>query len=276
MKIKNILVPLDFSPCSKNALRQAAILAHLWNARLHLLHATHIPSPHIYMGEPIPEIVYTNYEKEIKNVLQSLEQDVPLLKSVEYETMELVSSLIEAINTAIFTKSIDLIVMGSRGSHNMIEKFLGSNATDVIRSVSLPVLIVPSHITSLSINKIGLALEPGTFHDTAKLDYVAKLADLNDAKIEVFFVGKNGEFVDFNRSDYNAYFEIHFKGLEYEYFSIENNHTVNGIMNFAKEHQLDLLVMIPHNHNLTERVLKGSITKQVADKVNIPLLSIHD
>ena len=45
MKINNILVPVDFSDCSRNALVYAIELAQRTESKLHLIHSYYIPVP---------------------------------------------------------------------------------------------------------------------------------------------------------------------------------------------------------------------------------------
>ena len=84
MNIRKILVPVDFSDCSKNALRSAANLGRLIDAELLLIHAYHVPVPHVEAGaSAIVQPLMEGYEENVDSEFQAL---VSSLKPVFSQT----------------------------------------------------------------------------------------------------------------------------------------------------------------------------------------------
>ena len=54
-------------------------------------------------------------------------------------------------------KNIDLIVMGTRGKHNTLEKTFGTVTTGVVRKAPCPVLVIPEKARFQSIEAVGYA-----------------------------------------------------------------------------------------------------------------------
>ena len=86
MEVKNILVPIDFSKCSKNALKTAIKLAKVNEAKIHLVNAIHVHTPHPDLsGGSLLESIISDYENQVKQSFEELEseiielQDIPLI-----------------------------------------------------------------------------------------------------------------------------------------------------------------------------------------------------
>ncbi len=276
MTIKNILVPVDFSKCALNALKVAVQLAQKWDSKIFIIHATHIPVPFVNLGEPMVHPFTGNYDSNIRETMDKLEEEIPGLDSVRHESKELKANLMDSIEAEVKSNDIDLIVMGTKGTHDSVEKLIGSHTADVIRIVKVPVLAIPENVQEFKPAKIGIANDARSIRDPERLAYVTKFADLTDAEIDVFCVSRPDESVDFEHSSIGNLYQEYFQFFRYEFFNISDKKIEKGIIDFTKEHGLDFLVMLPRDHALFDRLLHGSMTERIAMKIHIPLLTIHD
>lgn len=276
MKVEHILVPVDFSQCSVNALNEAAKIAKRLNSKLFLLHSSHVSSPYVNMGEPLIDTFPSEYGKEIESAFKHLEEEVPLLREVNYETKEVVNNLMDSMYSEISSNQIDMVIMGTKGSHDFIEKVLGSHASDVLRISTVPVLIIPDSVEVLDVRKMGIAVDAKSIKEVDKIDAIAHLAKIFNAQINVFYVAKPGESLDFENSSYKDIFESYFMGLKFSFYNVKEENTLKGIIEFTFENEIDLLVMFPRHHELMERILKGSTTQKVVRKLKIPLMAIPE
>ena len=142
MKIKTILVPVDFSSHSEKAMETAVEFAKAFGAEVHLLHAYSLPvgvvGPYDYQ---IPANILTDMRESAK-------------KRVDEEVSKLADSGVPAsgvITEGLPTQAIldtaeqlgaDLIVMGTRGLTGLKHVVLGSVAERTIRQATCPVLTV--------------------------------------------------------------------------------------------------------------------------------------
>ncbi len=279
MEIKNILVPVDFSESSKNALRIAIGLAKMNNAKVHMMNAVHIhtPQPDLTGGYLIESIV-NDYEEQVKQSFEELETEIVELQDVEHDSTRLISYLSDAIYTCIKEYSIDIVVMGTRQEHEEIEHLLGTHATDVIGFSEVPVLVIPGGSKKFSPKKIAFATDLESIKDTSKLESLKYFAEAFQANVTLFHVTSDLNLVAAkgHKIAEADKLEEYFSGLNYTVDIVEESKVVEGIFEFIKDHQIDLLAMMPRNHSIFEKIFKSSVTKKVAIDIEIPMLTFHE
>jgi nucleotide-binding universal stress UspA family protein len=277
MDLKNILVPIDFSACSKNALREAIHLAKKVNAKIHMVNAVHIHTPQPnYSSAAILDTLFADYDAQVKQSFDELESELIELKDVPHEADRFLSYLTDAIHAELETKEIDLIVMGTRKRHESIDYFLGTNATDVIQSTSVPVIVIPETAQIGTIAKIAFAADLKKISNIGKLDVLASVAKIYESEVLAFHV-EEGPF-DISKEDEKLMHEIskQLEGISSSVRTCEAKDIAEGIREFVMRHEVDMLAMIPRRHNLFDRLFNKSMTKTIALDPEIPLLAFHD
>ncbi len=272
MEIKHILVPIDFSESSKNALQAAIKIAKKSEAKITMVNAIHVhtPLPHLKGGSLMEQFV-DDYEASVQESFHELESELVELQDVPHEEDRFVSYLVDAIHSETNTKKIDLIVMGTRSQHTLGERLLGSNSIDIIKTSDVPVLVIPERYHEFNPGKIGFAsdfLKAKRYRSMAILN---KLAELYGSEVIVFHIAD--EIDEENQKQIN---DINSNLSALEKFSIrivKADSVVDGIMDFTKSHELDMLALMPREHNLFERLFVTSVTKAVAIDMDIPLLT---
>lgn len=143
-KIKNILLPTDFSKISLSAAEYALELAHQYDAKIYLLHVLDKAPPILAIRsldlskEKILESIEKDAEISLQECLAKIKpiKDVEILpvirKGVDYE---------EIINFAK-EKKTDIIVIATHGRTGILHTLLGSVAEKVVRYSKTPVLVI--------------------------------------------------------------------------------------------------------------------------------------
>lgn len=149
IRLKNVLVPTDFSETSEAALAYGRELARTFGAKLHLLHvADNIMFRYAFDGfVAMPPEVQTDFENAARSRLEQLlrEDDCRELGAVAVlRTSNMTADSI--VNYAKDT-AVDVIVMGTHGRRALAHLLLGSVAEHVVRTSPCPVLTVrhPEH-----------------------------------------------------------------------------------------------------------------------------------
>lgn len=132
-KLKKILVPIDFSECSKKALQYAVPLAKQFKADLELLHVFEPPVPQM-------ELVDVSTMQDCLLNLQILRGTVGDELRCTTEVRTGVPHLQIAEEAKL--KGIDLIILSTHGYKGFSRVFLGSTAEKVVRHAPCPVLTV--------------------------------------------------------------------------------------------------------------------------------------
>ena len=141
-RFETILVPVDFSDHSKEALDTAIQIAHLFGSTIHLLHCYHIQTAGI---SPYGIVLPSGYYAEIRDAADKHLNDWYEMVSNEGLQSEAILSADSpslAINLAAEETEADLIVMGTRGLSGLKHAVLGSVAERVVRLAPCPVLTV--------------------------------------------------------------------------------------------------------------------------------------
>ena len=140
-KLRRILVPIDFSDCSKKALQYALPLAKEQGADLTLLYVV----PPAYSAGEFGGIDYAQLEANLKAggakalAKLALEQ---VLDSITVETLVRVGSPAREIVETARSLPADLIVISTHGYTGLKHVFLGSVAEHVVQRAPCPVLVV--------------------------------------------------------------------------------------------------------------------------------------
>ncbi len=140
-RIKNILVPIDFSEASLNALATAALIAKNNKAKLNILHVEDMSFDFLADEKSMPATVSIHSSEIISAIANSIHQpgETP---PVILRKKGAVAPLI--IRTAM-EDQCDLIVMGTHGASGTRDFFIGTNTYSVMKYATCPVLSVPVH-----------------------------------------------------------------------------------------------------------------------------------
>jgi universal stress protein A len=148
IKLKQILVPTDFSENSEVAGRYARAMAEAFGAQLHLMHV--LEDPYAATLDPLSFVPSQTFYEEIEEQTRArltrlLVEWQPLQPHVEVVASR-GSAFVEIIRYAK-DHGIDLIVLGTHGRGPVAHMLMGSVAQRVVRKAPCPVLTVrhPEH-----------------------------------------------------------------------------------------------------------------------------------
>lgn len=142
---KKILVPVDFSKFSLNALRAAVDISRIRDAALTVLHVTEDPSLPDTQGQA--SVVYANWQA-VRNELQQESQKELEAMISEADADQNVKKLFiwgdpaNEILRLTDSDNYDLIVMSTHGRTGLSRLLMGSVAEQVIRHAPCPVFVV--------------------------------------------------------------------------------------------------------------------------------------
>ncbi|WP_419780125.1 universal stress protein [Maridesulfovibrio sp.] len=139
MIFSKILIPVDDSKHSAQALKYATSLAEMSGAKLIVLHC-HRPVP-TGLGEPNFQKAIDNATRESYAVLEKQTANIKD-KNINYEEKIIGGSTAKSIKTVAETEGCDLIIMGSKGKSDLEGLVVGSVTHKVLHTAQCPVLVV--------------------------------------------------------------------------------------------------------------------------------------
>jgi nucleotide-binding universal stress UspA family protein len=141
--LHRILVPIDFSAHSKDALRYAVPLARRFGASIHLVY---VVEPTVYPADlGFGQVVYPTFEEELiekgKEELQGLLRS-EIGKSPGSTAVVRTGKPHQEILLEAEDRNADLIVMATHGHTGVEHMLFGSTAERIVRNATCPVLTI--------------------------------------------------------------------------------------------------------------------------------------
>lgn len=272
--MKKILVPIDFSPTSKNALLYAASLGAERGAEVHLFHAYTPTTIEPYMAVYMQRALIDQQEELALHHFAELKNDLPasLQKAVTLSFSLAMGPVVEEILAYGNTEAPDLIVMGMRGGNHLAKKILGSSSLGVIQRAHQPILIVPDGASFKGLHKLAYATNYEE-EDTDVLDYLLNFANPFQAVVHCLHIRTKDTKVNEYREEIlkKAYqYDLSMDKLDFETLTYDT--VVKGINQYTQDQQVDILAMLTHQRGIFSQLFHKSHTKDVAIRTQVPLL----
>ena len=145
-RIKTILVPVDFSNCSREGLRYAVAFATEFGAKIILQHATYLG--YVYSSEGTAIYDIPGLQKAARKTAERKMRE--LVRSVNFGAVKFETAFTDespVIDICAFAKDhdVDLIITSTHGFTGFTHVLIGSIAEQVVRHAPCSVLVVPSH-----------------------------------------------------------------------------------------------------------------------------------
>lgn len=270
--MKRILVPTDFSSRAENALKIAAQIARKNDFEIHLLHMLEIPSQMndaITGGAAIPEIML--FLQKAKEIMQHTKEKDFLQGLTVIDAIKLERAT-QGILSYSKDNHIDLIIMGSNGASGLTEIIIGSNTEKVVRLSPAPVMVIKEEITPFDPKNIVFASD---FSEEIKKPFL-KILNFNNqfqAKLHLLTICSPSSFKTTALA--NKLMDNFTQEFDMQNFStnIYNDTTIEkGIIHFSNEIKADLIILCTHGRTGLSHFFTGSISEDLANHVNKPLI----
>lgn len=274
--MQTLVVPVDFSKPSENALKLAADLARRNNSKIIVLHVIEIDDP--VMGS---EKYYVDDHKMFFFMKLAGEKfnrflDRDYLKGLEITDLVEIGTTVHGITHTIEKHHANLIVMGATGSGGSTDTLMGSTTEKVIRNAEIPVLILKNDLKKIPLRKIVFAAD-FSLENLPAYRRTQQFTDDFHAELKLIYVNTPGE--NFKSSQEIDEKIRHFlretetsydpeNVIVYSDYSIEQ-----GVLNAAHVHSADLIVMPTHGRKGLAHFFSGSIAEDVTNHSTLPVLT---
>lgn len=270
-----ILVPTDFSVCSINALRLAALLAGKTTRGLAL---THVYTPIDMASTAMVEFVEKEMvaiQQDLSKKLQQLSEEIKTDYSIEPSYSLRPGALTENILLAAKDEEADMIVMGTEGASGLTKLLFGTRTSSVIENSELPVLAVP-HLSPLTLPKKIVFATNFLDGDLETLKQLLQL--VRPWQPELYLLHVSHESTRSERDYIEQFSDTLTKETQYKhlyYYVLPHDNNERGIELFIKSVNADMLVLSTRKRTFIERLFSASLTKKIAFQLRVPLLAYH-
>lgn len=265
----NTLVALtDFTPAADNAALFAARLAHSLGAELVLLHVYQLP---ISMNDmPIlpvsAEELRNNSDTGLLRTREELLRQVPGL-AIRIESR--LGEVNDEINQYCKEVPVIALVMGTHHYTGLEKILFGNTAISIIRHCHYPVITVPETFQGTGVHRIVFATDLDPL-DASVIEKIRSIVQQLRAELHVVHVIASEEDAPVD------HFLEPFRDLNPHFRIVHNDDVTEGLQEYMERTHCDLLIALPHKHNLLDAFLFKLHTKEFVEHVDRPLLFIHE
>jgi len=272
--MKKILVPCDFSEQAVNAFRFALDVAAQSKGEIHIINVVEVPVVHDSVLMPVMA-----YEEALFQELREKAEKQFKKMQTKYapENKKITSKVIfgpvyRMLTDYISDNSIDLVVMGSKGSSGIREILIGSNAEKIVRNSPVPVITIKKYVKGESIKNIVF---PNTLNTENQEDLVTSVKALQSffkAKIHIVWINTPTNFTrdTITQKRLNA-FAKRFMLKDYTINIFNDPYEEAGVINFTKDINGDMIAMGTHGRKGLAHLMSGSVAEDVVNHVDCPI-----
>jgi nucleotide-binding universal stress UspA family protein len=274
-----ILVPIDFSDSSLNAVYYAVEMADLFDSEITLLHV---------LSTSALKSLFTNDSEiallrdKVRNKLDETKSQI-LEKWPNMRVSTLVSEgkPFKVINRVAKENKTDTIVMGTNGA-NGIEQFTGSTTTRVLKSSGIPVIAVKHKQTNPKFNKIVIPIDL-TKTSRQKIDWAVKLGVKYNSTIHIIMELDKDELaikkIKANLNQAETIFKRN--GIKYESHLLDDRQYPDNLgkdtIQYAEEIDADLIMIMTKSESAKlSEFFVGSYAEQIVNSSSkTPVMCIN-
>ncbi|MGB5663294.1 universal stress protein [Eudoraea sp.] len=265
--MNKILVPVDFSDASSNALSYAIQLFGASSLEITILHIYGVKSSGALIMKNIDGILEKDAKQKMDELLKNVQKEYP---DVVFKPKIIKNYAVSAIAAMGDRGNYDFIVMGTKGASGLKEVFMGSIAGGVVSKTSAPVIVVPANHAYRPLEKIVLAVSGSPFSDAKVIEPMRKIATLHQSKIKVLHIADKktpqiekalSAIEDLNPS------------VDYAFGTGNTNKDLNE---YLKKDFSGLVCLIRTKKGFMDRLLNESVTLKQTFNSPVPLLILHD
>ena len=258
-KIKNILVPIDFTSTSENALHYAVKFigedASIKITAVHIVPESPDDTQRMALFEKFDlwKKKYQSYQKP--------EMDFLVKTGTVHETILDLKPQLGA----------DMVIIGTQGS--AARQVPITITGQLVEDANFPILAIPEKTDTFAINRIALALGKGEIDDTFALGILHDVARKFGAEVHVLTIDNSDAPVE-QASNHESVLEYYLETLDYRHVFPKNSDIEKGITAYVEEKDIDLIAILPMTNAKKTSPSEGKLTKILTLRAQVPILAI--
>lgn len=279
--MKNILIPTDFSDNAWNALVYGISFFKKTHCTFHIVHINSINTnasgeAAMYVSPDILEKTILAESKEKLKALSKKIEQLPLNVKHEFHFKAIYGFFTDQLKEFVKNKSIELIIMGTKGASGLKSVSIGSNTGNVITKVPCTLLAVPEDATYEKVSEIGFPSDLNLFYDVKILDTIKDVILLKKSALRLLYVSSKGEELNANQIKIKNLLLDYYKENECTFHEVTGKNLDESVQCFTESRDLDMLIMVAKNLNFLERILFRPTVEKISYHTKVPFLVIHE
>jgi len=271
--IKKILVAVDFTDKSANALQMGIQMAERHQAEIILFHAISNFSVTDRTGQQI--IGSSTVEDHYAIVQKSLEEMhaglVSLYPEIKFKQKIASDTVLAGVNHIIPEEKVDLLICGTSGKQKLKQTLLGSTSYLILQEAKCSVLLVPENCQKYCFDSIIVPVRTiEDLHD--KIELSITIAKKNDGQINLLGLSNEENISRIKAAYNNAKTNIAVKLQQHNSQFILTDRKAEHIAKICKEENADMIILNHYDEDSWKSLFSENFFKQIINRTDVPLL----
>jgi len=271
---KKIVVGIDFSSCSINALEHAISIAKRSRSDLSMVWVNHLDySKEIFTVEP--KQLLAEVEERLKGLVEKYKPEIGI-GNIDYHITK--GKIYKEICVVAEKLDAFLIVVGTHGSSGFEEFWIGSNANRIVSSSKIPTLTIRGGVDIGRDLKIIVMPFDSTKVTRQKMPITALLASYFNSEVHlVGLMTSSLEDIRFRIENYILQAQDYLKeqNIRFKTKFIDCHNVSDATLNYAKEVDANLISIMTEQETSTSNIWLGPYAEQMVNHSPIPVLNVH-
>lgn len=269
----HIIIPTNGGEAAANALRYALALRSGQSTKFTLMQSFDLP-----MSVDVPidnlaaeEALRHGIDAQLAAQCQKLSAN-HANEPFHFEHEAVAGGLIPAMELMMEQAHVDMIIMGTEGSETALADLVGTNASDVVGNLNLPILVVPLGAAYCGLRQLVLATDNLPMADRAVLAPLVQLADRHRAEVLVLNVLDEGKLSTVNEAVEGLKTDHALSAVNHSFHFTASNNKASAIIDWARGRGVELLSCMPHQRGFWQSLFHHSISRELVMHAPMPVL----
>lgn len=273
---KYILVPVDFSPSSINAMEHAVLYANAIGCDIRMIHVKRRNADYD------PAINFNDYDEVLKSsVINNFKRIIAHFKSkmkgkIDYCVRD-GRVFTEVCNQAKYGDAL-MIISGTNGVSGFKERWEGSNAFRIVSHAICPVVTIKYNFVPQSLRRIVVPID-NTARTRLKIPIVAKIAKCFDAEMMLIDIRNDNKPSTQKKMEdamkaVTVYLDRHNVRYSKDNLRVKKKKTATAVIDYALENDADLIAATSERLDNNWQLFSVSNPQKLVNHSPIPVITI--
>ena len=276
--MKTVLLPIDFSNNSWNAVFTAIKLFHKIPSRFVLMHAyqTGLQSVTGDSGEHTMVDIYESLKKEAEEEMQKALEYLAKEHQDPRHTCEghcLRGDLVHTIEQSLERDPVDMIVMGTQGATGARRVFMGSNTVRTLKNIrNKPILAVPGAYDLQQLKDVVFPTDYLQPVESYELGILMEILQEWRARLHVVYVSEEARLSEKQQANKDL-LEHHLADVRTVFEEIPLKDSLSETLTaYGRALHADIIALVHRKHHLLDKLIREPVVKRMAFQGDMPLL----
>ena len=265
-ELKTILVPVDFSDNSREALKYAIDFLGQSGGQITLLYGYKVYSSS-GMFISVEKLMKEDAEREMDILMRHFREKLP--ENISLDNRIIRGEPVDTIVAVAKEDQFDLVIMGTKGAGGIEEVFIGSTTGTVIKRIDVPLIAIPSDCVFQPIQHLVLALDGDDYSSAQVFVTLRSIADKFGTTVEVLHLGDGTE------QPLGQISEL-LEGISCEIVLKTEGSLKEAITQEVQANDSQMIAMVRRSRGFLSSLFHSSATLKTAFDSPVPLLILFD